>query len=452
MTYFLIFATAFSTSSNIGEEMVAFKIFDASNESYLSLQVGDKIELLSQPEDGQGWSYGKSKRTNRIGWFPPLFVIPSISALRIISNWEPTPDLGEEYIPLRKDDLILQLPPPEKDQGWAYGQLNTGRKGWFPPDFTEPFSKQPSGANFFLEEENIKKADDCYDRRLMKRYFNAWHGSRAYNDLQRKSSDQVKLGHSLQKKGNIDGAIIAYENAIKINDNNENAYFHLGVALEKKKDLGGAIKAYKKAVRIQPSTFAVAYTNLGKLLYKKCDFDGAINALGKSVEIHHRGAEAYFYLSLALEKKNDLDGAIKALENAVTIDTGFGGAYSKLGSLLYKKGDFDGVINVYGALLRINRLDADAITSFAFAEKLEKKNDLDGAITAFASALGAKQSDVRAKANAYFNIALRLEKKGDLGGAIEAYERTLKIDRNFAGVNKNLIRAARAAERGSRWL
>jgi len=191
MTYFLIFATAFSTSSNLGEEMVAFKNFDASNESYLSLQVGDEILLLSPPEDGQGWSYGKSKQTNRIGWFPPAFVIPRISARRVLFNWEPTPNLGEGYIPLRKGDLILQLPPPEKDQGWAYGKLNTDRKGWFPPDFTKPFSNQPSDANLWLEEGTIElvnemKADDCDDRRLMKRYFNAWPGSTAYDALQRK--------------------------------------------------------------------------------------------------------------------------------------------------------------------------------------------------------------------------------------------------------------------------
>jgi len=191
MTYFLIFAAAFSTSSNIGAEMVAFRNFDASNESYLSLQVGDEILLLSPPEDGQGWSYGKSKRTNRIGWFPPAFVIPRINARRVFSNWEPTPDLGKGYIPLRKGDLILQLPPPEKDQGWAYGKLNTGKEGWFPPDFIKPFSNQPSGANVWLEEGTIEqanemKADDCYDRWLMKRCFNAWPGSKAYNALQTK--------------------------------------------------------------------------------------------------------------------------------------------------------------------------------------------------------------------------------------------------------------------------
>jgi hypothetical protein len=169
-------------SASSSNEMVAFRTYDASDESYLSLQVGDEIQLLSPPEDGQGWSYGKSKRINRIGWFPPLFVIPRISARRVISNWVPTPDLEKDYIPLRKGDLISQLPPPEKDHGWAYGKLNTGREGWFPPDFTKPFSNQPPGA----KEGTIKKADNCYDRRLMKRYFNAWHESRAYNDLQRK--------------------------------------------------------------------------------------------------------------------------------------------------------------------------------------------------------------------------------------------------------------------------
>jgi tetratricopeptide (TPR) repeat protein len=92
-------------------------------------------------------------------------------------------------------------------------------------------------------------------------------------------------------------------------------HYNLGNAKADKGDLDGAIACYKQALELDPE-FAPAYHNLGGVLYDKGDLDGAIASYKKALERDSKYAPAHYNLGDALKDKGDLDGAIACFHKA----------------------------------------------------------------------------------------------------------------------------------------
>ncbi len=76
----------------------------------------------------------------------------------------------------------------------------------------------------------------------------------------------------LHKKGEFEGAILAYRRAIEISPDNSEAYNNLGASLHAQGDLGKSVQAYNQAITTNPQ-FAEGHKNLGMLLLQKGDFE-----------------------------------------------------------------------------------------------------------------------------------------------------------------------------------
>jgi len=59
-------------------------------------------------------------------------------------------------------------------------------------------------------------------------------------------------GIALGNKGDMDGEIAEYREALRLNPKNENAHFNLGLALEQKGDRRGALEEYRAAHMLDP--------------------------------------------------------------------------------------------------------------------------------------------------------------------------------------------------------
>jgi Flp pilus assembly protein TadD len=62
------------------------------------------------------------------------------------------------------------------------------------------------------------------------------------------------LGSVYTKKRDWDGAIAEYREMVRLNSNNEGAHFGLGVALDQKGDLRGALEEFCAAYMIDPKS------------------------------------------------------------------------------------------------------------------------------------------------------------------------------------------------------
>lgn len=77
----------------------------------------------------------------------------------------------------------------------------------------------------------------------------------------------IVIGVARKNKGDLDGAIQDYTEAIRLNPDNDPAYNNRGVARKNKVDLDGAIQDFTEAIRLKPDDVD-AKLNLQRLLKK----------------------------------------------------------------------------------------------------------------------------------------------------------------------------------------
>lgn len=85
----------------------------------------------------------------------------------------------------------------------------------------------------------------------------------------------ASLGWALANKGDLDGAVAEYREALRLNPDNGNAHYLLGLALGKKGDWDGAMAECREALRLDPNN-AIAHHALGMVLEREGNFEGAL--------------------------------------------------------------------------------------------------------------------------------------------------------------------------------
>jgi len=110
-------------------------------------------------------------------------------------------------------------------------------------------------------------------------------------------------------KGDKDGAIREYKEAIRIDPNYALAHYNLGISLKNKGDIDGAIREYKEAIRLDPN-YASAHYNLGNMLDDKGDIDGAIREYKEAIRLDPDHANAKTRLGYALEEREKVVGTV----------------------------------------------------------------------------------------------------------------------------------------------
>ena len=83
----------------------------------------------------------------------------------------------------------------------------------------------------------------------------------------------INLGVALELRGDLDGAIAEYRQALRMKPDDAKAHYNLGGALRLKGDLDGAISEYRQALRLKPD-FPAAQNNLAIALRLKGGVDG----------------------------------------------------------------------------------------------------------------------------------------------------------------------------------
>src|SRR5262249_15334980 len=168
-----------------------------------------------------------------------------------------------------------------------------------------------------------------------------------------------------------------FQAAVAARPTNSAAQVHLGLSLRYKGDVDGAIECFKEAIRLDPKD-AAAHLDLGALLCDvRHDYDAAVACFQDSLRIHPNDAKAHSNLGIALSHKGDLDGAIASYKECIRLDPELAPVRRYLGHALKGKGDLDGAIGEYREAIRLDPKAVDSRTDLGNA--LKAKGDLDGA-------------------------------------------------------------------------
>ena len=152
------------------------------------------------------------------------------------------------------------------------------------------------------------------------------------------------LGVVLSDKGDAEGAIREYQEALRINPMFYLAHFNLGLAYTKKGEANRAIEYYVKGLQINPN-YTKVHNDLGALLVMTGQTDEAIIQYDKSLRLDPYQPTVYNNLGNTYIHKADLKKAAECFKKAVQINPDYIEAHRNLDNVRIAQSKIEGSIS-----------------------------------------------------------------------------------------------------------
>jgi tetratricopeptide (TPR) repeat protein len=165
----------------------------------------------------------------------------------------------------------------------------------------------------------------------------------AATSSQLSSKDLFTQAKDKGDKGDNQGAIADYTQAIQIKPDYAEAYSNRGDARSELKDHQGAIEDYSQAIKLKPD-YADAYNSRGVDRFDLGDKRGAIEDYSQAIKLKPDYAEAYSNRGNARSELKDHQGAIEDYSQAIKLKPDYADAYYNRGSARSDLGDKRGAI------------------------------------------------------------------------------------------------------------
>ena len=240
-----------------------------------------------------------------------------------------------------------------------------------------------------------------------------------------KADDFFIQGRDKYQKGDYQGAIAAYNQAIQLNPNYVYAYLARGFVRADLGDKQGMIADFNQAVRINPND-AEPYLFRSRVRADLGDKQGAIADYDQALRINPNYAEVYALRGVARAQLGDKQGAIADANQALRINPNDAIAYALRGTTRFQLGDKQGAIADANQALRIN--PNDAISYLIRGRSRYDLGDKQGAIADLNQALRINPN----LSPAYGVRGFSRYDLGDKQGAIADFDQALRIDPNYA--------------------
>ena len=171
------------------------------------------------------------------------------------------------------------------------------------------------------------------------------------------SQDQVQSLISLYDQGNFQQALKLAKNLVQQYPKSALLFNFQGAALERLGQFDQSIEAFNKALAIKPD-YVEAHYNLGNTLKRYGKLDEAIQAYQKSLAIKPDYAEANYKIGNVHKQLGKMDEAIQAYQKALAIKPNYAEAYINIGVTLQDVGKLEEASEAYQKALAIKPYDA----------------------------------------------------------------------------------------------
>ena len=243
-------------------------------------------------------------------------------------------------------------------------------------------------------------------------------------------------GLAKAKNRDLDGAIVEFSEAIRLDPTYADAFRNRGLAKMQKDLVDEAIDDFSRAIVLNARD-AAGFYNRGILFARKRQFDRANADFSAAIAINPTVASGFDQRGLAKTNKGDVDAGIGDLTTAISLDPKFARAYLNRGYAYSKKKDDAAALSNYSQAITLNPDYALAYSNRG--EVKARLNDQVGAIADFTTAL--RLDSVRALP--YYYRGLAKLTTGDHGGAIADFTAFLDRTPRHAGALTGRCQARR---------
>jgi tetratricopeptide (TPR) repeat protein/serine/threonine protein kinase len=252
-----------------------------------------------------------------------------------------------------------------------------------------------------------------------------------------RAEDHVQRGIAASSKGDDDGAIQAFSEAIRLDPNCARAYAHRGAIHDRQRRLALAIKDYQEALRLDPTLagtwnprLAGVYVDRGRAASEKGQYDEAIGDFSEGIKLDPNNAQAHHARGVARGRKGDLDQAIADFSEALRLDPKSAPSANSRGYAYLRKGDLDRALADLSEAIRLDPKLARAYHNRGDVHV--KKSSHDRAIADFNEALRLDPKLARTVgskcARAYSSRGWSALNRKEFDQAIADYNQALRLD------------------------
>jgi tetratricopeptide (TPR) repeat protein len=218
-----------------------------------------------------------------------------------------------------------------------------------------------------------------------------------------------------------------------VTSNNPVAHLHLGHAFLEKGQLDGAILHFQESLkilsqsRLYGSSAALAHYGLGNALVAKGQRSDAIPHYEKALRIKPRYAAAESDLALALFREERIDEAIIHWVRALSLDPNMVYAYAGLGDALLRKHRTGDAIACYQEALQLAPRSVPILNGLAWVLATSSDAQFRNGARAIQLARQADQLAQGKDPRIIRTLAAAYAENGQFGEAIHVTERALKL-------------------------
>lgn len=181
-----------------------------------------------------------------------------------------------------------------------------------------------------------------------------------------------RWGLALLESEDVEGAIARMRQAVRIDPNCRDAYYHLGRLLRGEGELKEAIQCFQTAIKLDRS-FAEAHLNLGAALHAAGQTDKANYHFREALKLRPRWPAIYFNVGKVLMDQGAPQKAIEQFREALKLSPEYAPARVELGIALAVQGKLDEAIAHYRRALESmpNHVEGHANLAIALRDKAE---------------------------------------------------------------------------------
>ncbi|MEG4573207.1 tetratricopeptide repeat protein [Microcoleus sp. N3A4] len=172
---------------------------------------------------------------------------------------------------------------------------------------------------------------------------------------------------------NLIAAEKKYQEVLRWEPDNADAWFHLGTLCYMKEQYQDAILLLLKSIEIDPLK-SIRHHNLGVVLETIGDRSQAIRAYQEAIKIDPQNVQAYNNWANILAEAAEIEKAESVYRQAIAANSGHFGGYLNLGNLLMLRQRTDEAITAYETALKLKPRDPDILNNLGLA--FQAKNDL----------------------------------------------------------------------------
>ncbi len=226
------------------------------------------------------------------------------------------------------------------------------------------------------------------------------------SDILYQDEATFKIAMSLKNRNNIDAAILAFQNAISVDEANSKAHYELAQCYELKQMFPEAEASYHQAISTDPK-FVLAYEKLGNFYKDRQQYEQAAEILKRllvwfkptTVEKSNQIAQLRFKLGEMQYESGDYTGAVESFTTVIQIEPNVD-AFRNLGRAHYKNGKLTEAILVWRRGIELDNKDHDLWFQIGTAQL--RQGDTAAAESSYQESLRLKPNFVKALTNLGF--------------------------------------------------